>query len=389
MSPQPISRSSDLLLLAREGYAVEIRQGYLLVHDVPYVNSAAQIALGTLVSDLRMANDVTQVPDNHVAYFIGEHPCHANGELMSQIQHGGRHELGEGLAANWSFSSKPAVGYPDYYSKMTTYVGIISGPARQLDPRASACTFRKPVEDESSVFRYLDTSTARAQIGHIAERGNVERVAIVGLGGTGAYVLDFLSRTETREVHLFDADRYWQHNAFRAPGATTPEELAGAPPKVELLARRYGAMRTGIVPHPRHVTEDTVSELQGMACVFLCVDDGPTRRLVLEELVDSAAVVIDVGMGLFVQNEEIAGLLRVTSSTPERRDHAGHRVPTGESGKDAVYGHNIQLIELNALNAALAVIKWKKLRGVYADFEGELNSVYVLDGNVVLNDETL
>ena len=37
------------------------------------------------------------------------------------------------------------------------------------------------------------------------------------------------------------------------------------------------------------------------------------------------------------------------------------------------YERNAQLAELNALNAALAVIKWKKIRGVYNDLERELN----------------
>ncbi len=42
---------------------------------------------------------------------------------------------------------------------------------------------------------------------------------------------------------------------------------------------------------------------------------------------------------------------------------------------------------MNALNAALAVIRWKKLCGVYADLEGEHHSGYVIDGNHIVNDE--
>ena len=36
---------------------------------------------------------------------------------------------------------------------------------------------------------------------------------------------------------------------------------------------------------------------------------------------------------------------------------------------------------MNALNAALAVIKWKKVRGFYGDRTQELNCEYVIDGN--------
>ena len=42
-----------------------------------------------------------------------------------------------------------------------------------------------------------------------------------------------------------------------------------------------------------------------------------------------------------------------------------------------MYSHNIQIAELNALNAALAVIKWKKLAGFYVDLEGEHFTVYL------------
>jgi hypothetical protein len=41
-----------------------------------------------------------------------------------------------------------------------------------------------------------------------------------------------------------------------------------------------------------------------------------------------------------------------------------------------------------ALNAALAVVKWKKLFGFYADNEGEHFSTYTVDGNLLTSDET-
>ena len=38
-----------------------------------------------------------------------------------------------------------------------------------------------------------------------------------------------------------------------------------------------------------------------------------------------------------------------------------------------------------APNAALAVIKWKKVRGFYNDLTRELNCEYVIDGNKLIN----
>jgi hypothetical protein len=54
-----------------------------------------------------------------------------------------------------------------------------------------------------------------------------------------------------------------------------------------------------------------------------------------------------------------------------------------ERGEDAIYDQNIQVADLNALNATMAVIKWKKLSGFYGDYERELNSFYTIDTNAL------
>jgi hypothetical protein len=43
--------------------------------------------------------------------------------------------------------------------------------------------------------------------------------------------------------------------------------------------------------------------------------------------------------------------------------------------------------DLNALNATLAVIKWKKIRGFYRDLEREHHSTYTTDGNMMLSSD--
>src|SRR5690349_16086939 len=83
-----ISRSPDLLRLRDEGYDLEVRGGHLLVHGVPYVNGACAVVHGTLVSDLTLAGDNTTTPSNHVAWFIGSHPCDRDGQEITAIKHG-------------------------------------------------------------------------------------------------------------------------------------------------------------------------------------------------------------------------------------------------------------------------------------------------------------
>lgn len=56
MSPRPTSPSPDLQRLLDDGYGVELREGYLLVHHVPYVTAATQVSYGTLVRKLGHAD---------------------------------------------------------------------------------------------------------------------------------------------------------------------------------------------------------------------------------------------------------------------------------------------------------------------------------------------
>src|SRR6478609_544384 len=54
MSRPPLTPNVDILRLIDEGYEVEIRQDYLLVHHVPYVTPQKTVAFSTLVSALSL-----------------------------------------------------------------------------------------------------------------------------------------------------------------------------------------------------------------------------------------------------------------------------------------------------------------------------------------------
>jgi hypothetical protein len=86
----------------------------------------------------------------------------------------------------------------------------------------------------------------------------------------------------------------------------------------------------------------------------------------------------------------IGGGMRVTTSSSEKRDHVWDyaRIPMADgeaSGKVNEYITNVQIAELNARNAADAVIRWKKLWGYYADQRHEHFSSYSLGTNGLVN----
>lgn len=391
MSQELISHSPDLKKLRDEGYDISVRGNHLVVDQIPYVNSKREIRYGALISELTLADDITTArPGNHVALFAGEFPCNKNGTAITAIEHGSvSAQIDKDLVANYSFSNKPPQGYNNYHEKMTRYIEIISHPARAIDPSVSPITF--PVlecKEEESVFNYRDTASSRAGIHAINQKLELGKVAIVGLGGTGSYVLDLVAKTPVKEIHLFDGDRLYLHNAFRAPGAPSVEELRKKLSKVAHFHQLYSRMRRKIIPHEYFVDAKSVDELREMDFVFLCIDASDTKKLIIQRLEEGGKPFVDTGMDVYEAEGKLAGAVRVTASTERKRDHFRKRVSLAPGSENGDYARNIQIADLNALNAILAVIKWKKLFGFYVDLEREHHSTYTINGNVLMNEDS-
>lgn len=393
MSQQLINHSADLKQLRDEGYDVEIRSSYLLVNRVPYVNAKREVKFGVLASELALAGDITTTPNTHVVYFAGEYPCNRDGVTIEQIRHESVEKtLAPDLVVQHSFSSKPSNNYKDYHEKMATYAAILSSPAQAIDPNCTATPFSavEPTE-EDSVFHYLDTASTRAGINWVTRKLNLERLAIVGLGGTGSYILDMVAKTPVKEIHLFDGDEFSQHNAFRSPGAPSIDELRERPKKVTYLKSRYSKMHRHIFAHDYFIDASNVGELCGMDFVFLCLDKGSAKKPIVEKLEELQIPFIDVGMGVELVDNTLHGVLRVSTSTINKREHVRgkNRISFADGDGNNDYSRNIQIADLNALNASLAVIKWKKLFGFYGDFDQEHYSTYTIDGNTLFNEDRL
>jgi len=225
--------------------------------------------------------------------------------------------------------------------------------------------------EDNSPFRYADTASSRSEIAAIAAKLVGLQVAIIGLGGTGSYVLDFLAKTPVHEINLFDGDAQLTHNAFRAPGAASVDQLRDMPKKVNYLAGIYSNMHRRIIAHACAVDANNIEMLRRMSFVFICIDSGSSRKFITETLDSWGIPYVDTGMGLYASEGLLGGIVRVTASMSERVGGLGQRASFADGHGENEYSQNIQIAELNALNAALAVIKWKKLYGVYADVAHE------------------
>lgn len=385
MSAALFNLNQDLKRLREEGYAMCITGGRLVMREVPYVNARGQVKVGSITSSLCLSGDITQKPEPHTVDFEGEFPCNADGTPIQGITPAGALPSDPLVAGTYMLSSKPGPeGYRDYFQKMSTYATILAGPAAVVKPGATPRVYRQPDAEEDSVFNYLETASDRVGIGDLTARLEGECIAIIGVGGTGSYVLDQIAKTPVREIRLIDGDDLLQHNAFRAPGAPSLDTLRDVPKKVDYFAGIYSRMHRRIVRHATEINAATLHLLDGVTFAFLCMDAGAQKRLVIQKLEQMGVSFVDVGMGLELVQGSLGGILRVTASTPKKRDHVGGRV-SFEGGAGDVYASNIQVADLNMLNAALAVIKWKKLRGFYRDLEGEHHCTYTTDGNMLLN----
>ncbi|MDO9455253.1 ThiF family adenylyltransferase [Nocardioides sp.] len=386
MSTARLARNADLRRLIDDGYGISIEGGHLVVRKVPYVTTEATVAYGVLTYPITVSGDQVVFDTDHRIWLSGSPPHDQNGRPLTLANPEQRQVTPE-LTAQFMLSSKPAAGYVDHYDKVTAYVRILAHPAQAVDPSVSVTPGAawQEVEDDLP-FRYRDTATTRAGLGHLTDLFRGQRVAIVGLGGSGCYILDQVAKTPVDEVLLVDGDAFDNHNAFRAPGAASLEELQARPSKVGYFAETYGRMHTGIRTEHAYLNEENLAILEGSTFVFLAIDDAEVKASIGTYLAVRGVAFIDVGMGVEEIDGKLSGLLRTVYApagvTPEK---ALERVPKFKGQQDD-YDRNIQVADLNALNGVLAVVRWKRHLGLYADGAEETFSTYSIYTNEISNE---
>ena len=90
------------------------------------------------------------------------------------------------------------------------------------------------------------------------------------------------------------------------------------------------------------------------------------RAGIFDLLISRGIPFIDVGIGLDRKRGPVNGMLRVTYYSAEHGQQVrDKRLAEMSDEPDDIFRTNIQISEINALNAGLAVVKFKQLRGFY------------------------
>ena len=209
-----------------------------------------------------------------------------------------------------------------------------------------------------------------------------QKVVIIGLGGTGSYILDFLSKNPLKEIHIYDSDLYKNHNAFRAPGAISSDDLKKGYKKVTYYKNIYSKMHKNIIGHD-HFEEGNLTDLNNKDFIFFCAAGEKIRETVTKYLLKQNIAFIDVGLGIDIRaydgnQEKMSAKVRVTAVSKNMKNINPDVFKTYGDGKERVY-NNVQTAELNALNACLAIIRWKQLMGLYHCENHEENNILIYD----------
>lgn len=380
MLKELVSANDDIRRLVAKGYAVAFDSNYLIIRDVPYLDSAKDLQWGAIVSNVVFVDQDHIKQKDHQILFAGSVPHNLDGSPIPNLA-GGPTTLalspnGADVIVQRSFSNKPRSGaFQDFFGKIESYVAIISGPAMELYD-ANPYTFRSVLEEgQNSVFKFNDTLTSLAEITDLSAKFAEDVIAVIGLGGTGSYVLDFLVKTPVREIRAFDPDWFHVHNAFRSPGRLDSSELGKT--KATVYQGRYENFRHGLSVEPKFIDRSDEAAMQGVTFAFVCVDKGSSRAAIFDLLIAQRIPFIDAGMGLDRKRGPINGMLRMTHYSAESAQQTRDKGydPLADRPDD-VYRTTIQISELNALNASLAVVRFKQLRGFYYQEVSDVNHLF-------------
>jgi len=190
-----------------------------------------------------------------------------------------------------------------------------------------------------------------------------ERVAIVGLGGVGAWIADFVLKADPQEVHAWDYDRIEPKNILRMPGGLDPNVWIGRP-KAEWFEETYSLIHTNVHGHNVRVLPENVQEVIARTTfAFVAVDNAHDRMMVCDALATARVPFVVAGLSPVRKDKRVKVSMRIVTA------HVGvsswrEAIPqVGQAGQDD-YG-SLELPDVYSMAAGWAIQSWRKMRGQF------------------------
>lgn len=380
--PELASRNPFFADLERQGYLLDFINGFFVIYGVPYLNKNGGLEYGDWVSPVDLTDDgYLNPPKSHQAHFRGGKPYDGTGRQRAMSSQNAKTTIAENFVTDITFSFKhkgdnnQLRDYVSFEEKALTYLDAIAGPAMAAYPEATPLqAIEKKAEAQGSPLKYPDTLSAKYKMNDLSLLLREKKVAIVGLGGTGSYILDFVAKTHLKKIALFDDGKIYIDTIFRIPGFIN---RAIGQKKVDALAQHYSNWHSGIEAISERITGVNIDRLKEFDFVFVSIDDGPSRLLIVDWLSARPIPYVDCGMGLVRVKGGLNGVVRITGVDRAAFDRTVGtvRLPTTKTKEDE-YRKQAQIGELNALNAAWAVILFKQHFGLFNRVDDAISYIF-------------
>ena len=201
-----------------------------------------------------------------------------------------------------------------------------------------------------------------------------ERVAIVGLGGVGAWIADFVVKADVQEVHGWDFDCIEPKNILRMPGGLDPDVWIGRP-KADWFQQTYSLIHSNVHGHNLRVRPENVREvIESATFGFVAVDDAEDRMMVCDTLANTGIPFVVAGLSPVRKDKRVSVSMRIVTA------HVGvsswrEAIPqVGQAGQDD-YG-SLELPGVYSMAAGWAIQSWRKMRGQFWQEKREECLVY-------------
>ena len=190
-----------------------------------------------------------------------------------------------------------------------------------------------------------------------------ERVAIVGLGGVGAWIADSVVKADPLEVHGWDYDCIEPKNILRMPGGLDPDVWLGRP-KADWFQETYSLIHTNVHGHNVKVLRENVQAvIERTTFVFVAVDDADDRMIVCDTLANAEVPFIVVGLSPVRKDKRVKVSMRIVTAHVGVSSWRDAIPQVGQAGQDD-YG-SLDLPDVYSMAAGWAIQSWRKMRGQF------------------------
>lgn len=147
------------------------------------------------------------------------------------------------------------------------------------------------------------------------------------------------------------------------PGAVTPDWIDK--PKSEWFENTYAQIHQNAHGHQEYVDKQNAEKVcADITFGFVAIDNDEGRKIACATMADAGIPFVDVGISLDRKDGQVSASIRVTTNRPYESTWR-RAIPMVDKTGQETYG-KLELPDVAAIAAGLAVQSWRKVRGQFS-----------------------